>query len=118
MWRQSDAVIYQGWLANARRKYSEICSVAHSAWEKCEQPDKRISMDVLSSWIEFWETPKFQKKSKTQKNNRSSGVDGNLSTHTSGSASHRTVAARAEIIVPMCANCRSSIFDHTLKIRI
>lgn len=70
-------------------------------------------MDVLSSWIEFWETPKFQKKSKTQKNNRSSGVDGNLSTHTSGSASHRTVAARAEIIVPMCANCRSSIFDHT-----
>lgn len=94
MWRQSDAVIYQGWLANARRKYSEICCVARSIWEKHEQPDNRISRDVLLSWIEFWKTPNFQKKSEIQKNNRSSGVDGHLSTHTSGSTSHRTVAAR------------------------
>ena len=94
MWRQPDAVIYQGWLGNARKKYSELLSVAHSGWENGEEPDRRIGQNVYLKWIEFWQTPEFQKKSTIQKNNHSSGVDGSLSTHTSGSASHRTVAAR------------------------
>lgn len=94
MWRQSDAIIQKGWLDNVRKKYSEVVCLAHADWEKHEQPDNRIGMDVYLSWIEFWNTPAFKKKSVTQKNNRRGGVDGRPSTHTSGSASHRTVAAR------------------------
>ena len=63
MWRQSDAVIYQGWLGNARKKYSELLSVAHSGWENGEEPDRRIGQNVYLKWIEFWQTPEFQKKS-------------------------------------------------------
>ncbi|KAK1374060.1 hypothetical protein POM88_030253 [Heracleum sosnowskyi] len=96
-WKQSDAVIYKGWLANARRKYSEFVSVARSNWERYNRRDNRISLDVYLSWVEFWRTENFQKKSSIQKSNRHSGVDGRPSTHTSGSASHRTVAARAKV---------------------
>ncbi|KAK1382200.1 Glutamate receptor [Heracleum sosnowskyi] len=59
--------------------------------------DNRISLDIYLSWVEFWRTENFQKKSSIQKSNRRSGVDGRPSTHTSGSASHRTVAARAKV---------------------
>ncbi|KAK1354065.1 hypothetical protein POM88_047321 [Heracleum sosnowskyi] len=96
-WKQSDAVIYKGWLANARRKYSEFVSVARSNWERYNRRDNRISLDVYLSWVEFWRTENFQKKSSIQKSNRHNGVDGRPSTHTSGSASHRTVAARAKV---------------------
>lgn len=54
-------------------------------------------MNVYLSWVEFWKTEEFKKKSTTQKNNRRSGDDGRPSTHTSGSASHRVVAARMKI---------------------
>ncbi|KAK1394552.1 hypothetical protein POM88_013608 [Heracleum sosnowskyi] len=96
-WKQSDAVIYKGWLTNARRKYSEFVSVARSNWERYNRRDNRISLNVYLSWVEFWRTENFQKKSSIQKSNRRSGVDGRPSTHTSGSASHRTVAARAKV---------------------
>lgn len=94
MWRQSEAIIRKGWLANVRRKYSDVVCEARADWENHEQPDNRIGINVYLSWIEFWKTPEFKKKSTIQKKNRCSGVDGRPSTHTSGSASHRTVAAR------------------------
>ncbi|KAK1354708.1 hypothetical protein POM88_047964 [Heracleum sosnowskyi] len=68
VWRQSDAIVYKGWLDYARR-----------------------------NWVEFWKTTAFNQKSAIQKSNRRSGVGGQPSSHTSGSASHRTVAARMKI---------------------
>ncbi|KAK1359813.1 hypothetical protein POM88_044287 [Heracleum sosnowskyi] len=97
VWRQSDAVIYKGWLANARRKYSEVVSIARGNWENHNRRDNRIGLDVYLSWVEFWKTDDFKKKSSIQKSNRCSGVDGRLSTHTSGSTSHRIVAARVKV---------------------
>ncbi|KAK1352048.1 hypothetical protein POM88_053762 [Heracleum sosnowskyi] len=97
VWRQSDAVIYKGWLANARRKYSEVVSIARGNWENHNRRDNRIGLDVYLSWVEFWKTDDFKKKSSIQKSNRCSGVDGRPSTHTSGSASHRIVAARVKV---------------------
>lgn len=97
MWRQSDAIIYQGWLDYARRKYSELVSNARSYWENHNKRDNRVGMNVYLNWVEFWKTEEFKKKSTTQKNNRRSGDDGCPSTHTSGSASHRVVAARMKI---------------------
>ncbi|KAK1405012.1 hypothetical protein POM88_004617 [Heracleum sosnowskyi] len=52
---------YEGWLANARKKYSELVSNARSDWEKNKQ-DNRIGMNVYMSWIEYWRTPEFQEK--------------------------------------------------------
>ncbi|KAK1375605.1 hypothetical protein POM88_031798 [Heracleum sosnowskyi] len=97
VWRQSDAVIYKGWLANARRKYCEVVSIARGNWENHNRRDNRIGLDVYLSWVEFWKTDDFKKKSSIQKSNRRSGVDGRPSTHTSGSASHRVVAARVKV---------------------
>ncbi|KAK1402955.1 hypothetical protein POM88_002560 [Heracleum sosnowskyi] len=93
VWRQSDAIIYKSWLSSARTKYSEFVSVARSNWEYYNRRDNRIGLNVYLSWVKFWETETFKKKSLVQKNNRRSGVDG-PSRHTSGSASHRLVAAR------------------------
>lgn len=89
VWRQSDAIIYNDWLANAKRKYSELVSNARSHWEYHNKRDNRVCMNVYLSWVEFWKTTEFKKKSTTQKNNRRSGDDGLPSTHTSGSASHK-----------------------------
>ncbi|KAK1365365.1 hypothetical protein POM88_040926 [Heracleum sosnowskyi] len=82
-----------GYNWNARTKYSEFVSVARSNWEYYNRRDNRIGLNVYLSWVKFWETETFKKKSLVQKNNRRSGVDG-PSRHTSGSASHRLVAAR------------------------
>ncbi|KAK1373174.1 hypothetical protein POM88_029367 [Heracleum sosnowskyi] len=87
----------RSWLANARRKYSEVVSIARGNWENHNRRDNRIGLDVYLSWVEFWRTEDFKKKSSIQKSNRSSGVEGRPSTHTSGSASHRTVAARVKV---------------------
>ncbi|KAL8108987.1 hypothetical protein AgCh_025181 [Apium graveolens] len=97
VWRQSGTIIYDGWKDCVRKKYSELVSVAHSNWEKYNRRDKRIDKNVYLNWVEYWKTPKFQTKSIIQKKNHRSGVDGRPSTHTSGSASHRTVAARYKI---------------------
>ncbi|KAK1367979.1 hypothetical protein POM88_034071 [Heracleum sosnowskyi] len=53
----------------------------------------RIGLNVYLSWVEFWKTEDFQKKSLIQRGNRRSRVDGPLR-HTSGSASHGLVAPR------------------------
>ncbi|KAL8105565.1 hypothetical protein AgCh_029384 [Apium graveolens] len=65
--------------------------------EKYNRQDKRIHKNVYLKLVEYWKTPKFQTKSVIQKKNRRSGVDGRPSTHTRGSASHRTLAARYKI---------------------
>ncbi|XP_074328062.1 uncharacterized protein LOC141665973 [Apium graveolens] len=97
VWKQEDCIINDGWLANARRKYSEVISVAHSNWEKNKKEDIRIGKNIYVGWIEFWKYEEFQKLSLIQKNNRHSEVDGLHSTHTSGSASHRLLATRLKI---------------------
>lgn len=94
MWKQEDDIIHDGWLTSAKRKYSEVVSVARSNWEKNKKQDTRIGKNVYASWIKFWESKKFQKLSFIQRSNRRSGIDGSFSTHTSGSASHRLVATR------------------------
>ncbi|KAK1384726.1 hypothetical protein POM88_022461 [Heracleum sosnowskyi] len=90
-------IIYSAWLASARRKYSELVSLARGKWEYHKKRDDRIGMNVYLSWVEFWKTEDFKTKSSIQKGNRRSGVDGHLSTHTSGSASYKKVAARLNI---------------------
>ncbi|XP_074380847.1 uncharacterized protein LOC141721694 [Apium graveolens] len=97
VWRQSDKIIYDGWKDCTRNKYSELVSVARSNWEKYNRRDKRIDKNVYLKWVEYWKILKFQTKCVIQKKNYRSGVDGHPSTHTSGSASHRTVAARYKI---------------------
>ncbi|KAK1379848.1 hypothetical protein POM88_026592 [Heracleum sosnowskyi] len=74
VWKQSDAVIYKGWLANARRKYSEVVSIARGNWENHNRRDNRIGLDVYLSWVEFWRMDDFKKKSSIQKSNRCSGL--------------------------------------------
>ncbi|KAK1394071.1 hypothetical protein POM88_013127 [Heracleum sosnowskyi] len=93
VWRQSDAIIYKAWLSSVRTKYSEFVSIARSKWEYNNRRDNSIGLNVYLSWFKFWETETFKKKSLVQKNNHRSGVDG-PSRHTSGSVSHRLVAAR------------------------
>lgn len=71
--------------------------MARFNWEYHKKRDNRIGMKVYLSWVEFWKTSNFQTKSLIQKSNRRSGVDGRPSTHTSGSASHKTLAARLKL---------------------
>ncbi|KAK1363398.1 hypothetical protein POM88_038959 [Heracleum sosnowskyi] len=85
------------WLASARRKYSELVSLAHGKWEYHNKRDDRIGMNVYLSWVEFWKTEDFKTKSSIQKGNHRRGVDGHLSTQTSGSTSHKKVAAHLNI---------------------
>ncbi|XP_074347378.1 uncharacterized protein LOC141686228 [Apium graveolens] len=94
VWKQLDAVVYRGWLITAQKKYSELCSVARARWEKGEELRSGLGQTVYEKWVIFWQSMDFQRKSMIQKNNRSGGADGHHSIHTSGSASHRTVAAR------------------------
>ncbi|XP_074355224.1 uncharacterized protein LOC141693933 [Apium graveolens] len=94
MWKQLDAVVYRGWLIIVWKKYSELGSVSRAYWEKGEEPHSGLGQNVYEKWVIFWKSPYFQRKSMIQKNNHSDGADGHHSTHTSGSASHRTVAAR------------------------
>ncbi|XP_074335987.1 uncharacterized protein LOC141673154 [Apium graveolens] len=61
VWKQEDDIIHDGWLTSARRKYSEVVSVARSNWEKNKKQDTRIGKNVYASWIKFWESKKFQK---------------------------------------------------------
>ncbi|KAK1362808.1 hypothetical protein POM88_038369 [Heracleum sosnowskyi] len=118
VWRQSDAIVYKGWLDNARRKYSELVSTARSYWENYNKRDNRVGMNVHLSWVEFWKTTEFKQKSAIQKSNRRRGVGGQPSTHTGGSASHRTVAARMKIQY-MCEPTVDQLFKltHTRRVK-
>ncbi|KAL8119973.1 hypothetical protein AgCh_017196 [Apium graveolens] len=82
---------------NWKKEVFRTFCVAHTRWKNHNIIDNGIGKDVYSKWIDFWKSSKFQQKSEIQKGNHSSGVDGHHSTHTSGSASHRTVAARLKI---------------------
>ncbi|XP_063949024.1 uncharacterized protein LOC108203794 [Daucus carota subsp. sativus] len=92
VWRQEDKQIYKAWVKKASNRYSNFCSDARKKWEAGEV-DNRVAMHVWLLWVEFWKTPVFQTKSKTQKKNRRGGTDHYPPTHTGGSASLRTHAA-------------------------
>ncbi|XP_074324507.1 uncharacterized protein LOC141661404 [Apium graveolens] len=57
-----------------------------------KEESNKIGRDVWDKWAQQWKTPEFKKKSEIQKKNRKGG-DGQPSTHTCGSCSHRTHAA-------------------------
>ncbi|XP_074352525.1 uncharacterized protein LOC141691660 [Apium graveolens] len=94
VWRQEDNLVYRAWFKSASRRYSTICCEARTLWENNSKPKNKIGNDVWLSWVEYWKTPEFQKKSAIQKNNRRSGADKAHPTHTSGSASSRVHTAR------------------------
>ena len=89
-------MIYAAWLKSAAVRYKDLHSRARQQWESKSGLNNRIGMEVWQSWIEKWETPEFQTKSKTKRKNRRGGAEvGEYpATHTGGSASHRTHASR------------------------
>lgn len=96
VWTQPDNIIYEGFMKNAAIRYKDLRSRARAHWEKNSELDNRIGKDVWLSWIEDWKTPDCQAKSKRKRENRKGGADQESypPTHTGGSASSRTIAAR------------------------
>ena len=103
VWRQENNVVYKAWLKSAALRYSSICCEARALWEKKGNPKNKIGMNVWLSWVEYWKTPEFKKKSAIQKSNRRSGGDKAPPTHTGGSASCRVHAARlVSLLILFC----------------